>query len=84
MYKLGKHNVAVDVLSLPPPVASDMFDVQDSEVQSAISVWLCCHAPDLMYDRCIAAGEAALHSGRMLAALRCPCGALHLDDGALA
>ena len=84
MYKLGKYNVAVDILSLPPHVASDMFDVQDPEVQSAISVWLCRHALDLTYDHCIAAGEAALHSGRMLAALHCPCGALNLDDGALA
>ena len=40
--------------------------------------------PDLTYDHCVAAGEAALHAGRTLAALHCPCGALHLDDGALA
>ena len=61
-----------------------MFDVQDPEVWSAISVWLHRHAPDLTYDLCVAAGEAALHAGRTLAALHCPCGALHLDDGALA
>ena len=41
-------------------------------------------APDLLYDHCIAAGEAALCAGRTLAALHCPCGALHLDDGAFA
>ena len=84
MYKPGKRNVAADVLSRPPPVASDVFDVQDPEVRSAIYVWLHRHAPDLMYDHCVAAGEAALRAGRTLAALRCPCGALHLDNGALA
>ena len=84
MYKPGKTNVAADVLSRPPPVASDVFSVQDPEVRSAISDWLHRHAPDLTYDRCVAAGEAALRAGRTLAALRCPCGALHLDDGALA
>ena len=61
-----------------------MSDVQDLEVQSAFSVWLCRHAPDLMYDHCVAAGEVVLHTGRTLAALRCPCGVLHLDDGAFA
>ena len=84
MYKPGKTNVAADVLSRPPPVASDVLDVQDPEVRSAISVWLHRHAPDLTYDRCVAAGETALRAGRTLAALRCPCGALHLDNGALA
>ena len=61
-----------------------MFDVEDPEVRSAISVSLHRHAPDLTYDRCVAAGEAALRAGHTLAALRSPCGALHLDDGALA
>ena len=65
-------------------MASAVFDVQDLDVQSVISVWLCHHAPDLMYNHCFAASEAALHVGRTLAALHCPCEALHLDDGAFA
>ena len=73
-----------DVLSRPLPAVLDVFDIQDPEVWSDISDWLCRHASDLMHDHCVAAGEAALHAGRMLAALRCPCGALHLDDGAFA
>ena len=81
MCKPGKSNAAVDVLS---PAVLDVFNVQDLEVWFAISVWLHRHAPVLAYDHCVATGEAALHAGCTLAALRCPCGALHLDDKAFA
>ena len=46
--------------------------------------YLCCHALDLIYNRGVTAGEAALHAGCMLATLHCPCGVLHLDDGEFA
>ena len=81
MYKPGKTNIAAEVLSRPPLVVSDMFDVQDPEVWSAISVWLHHHAPDLMYDHCVAAGEAALHAGRTLTAFVAPVGHFTLTTG---
>ena len=62
----------------------NVSDIQDPKVRSAIFVWLCCHAPDLTYDPCVAAGEAALHAGHTLATLHCHCGVLHLDDEAFA
>ena len=81
VYKPGKSNVAADVLSRPPVEAADVFDVHSAETRQLVSSWLQRNAPKLDYDSCIEAGELALRAGRTLAAVRCPCGALHLDEG---
>ena len=76
--------MAADVLSRPPVEAAELFDVNDKDVRSEVSAWLKMHAPKLNYGSCIAAGELALRAGRTLGAIRCACGALHLDEGKLA